>query len=72
MDELKVRQIVDDELLKGTVVYETLQEVPAWAQETVKKLVDKNYLRGDGSGLGLTSDLLRVLVINDRAGLYDR
>ncbi|MDY3015525.1 MAG: peptidoglycan recognition family protein, partial [Evtepia sp.] len=41
MDELKVRQIVDDELLKGTVVYETLQEVPAWGRETVKKLVDK-------------------------------
>ncbi|MDY3014381.1 MAG: hypothetical protein SOR61_04185 [Evtepia sp.] len=43
------------------------------ARRPSRSWLDKNtYLRGDGSGLGLTSDLLRVLVINDRAGLYDR
>lgn len=52
-------------------VYDTIQEVPEWGQETVKKLMNKNLLQGEGDGLGLTYDLLRVLVINDRAGLYD-
>ena len=51
--------------------YETIQEVPAFAQDTVRKLMDKNLLQGEGDGLGLSYDLLRVLVINDRAGLYD-
>ena len=45
--------------------------MPEWARPTIKKLVDKGYLQGDDKGLNLTDDLLRILVINDRAGLYD-
>lgn len=52
-------------------VFNTIEEVPEWGWETVKKLMNKNLLQGEGDGLGLTYDLLRVLVINDRAGLYD-
>ena len=47
-------------------------DMPDWAQPTVSKLVKKGYLKGEGSGvLNLTEDTLKVLVINDRAGLYD-
>lgn len=45
--------------------------MPDWAKPTIQKLVDKGILKGDEGGLNLTEDLMRVLVINDRAGLYD-
>ena len=48
------------------------ENLPGWAQPTVKKLVGKGYLQGDGNGLNLDETLLRILVINDRAGVYDR
>ena len=51
-------------------VYKTLADVPAWGQATVRKLLDKGYLEGTGDGLNLEHNMLRVLVINDRAGLY--
>ena len=47
--------------------------MPEWAVPTITKLVDKGFLKGDEEGkLGLTEDLMRLLVINDRAGLYDK
>ena len=61
--------------------YRTLDEVPEWGRDTVRYLLAKNYLRRQEDGtLPLNdtllnalviNDLLRVLVINDRAGLYD-
>lgn len=52
-------------------VYNSLQEVPDWGKATVSKLVDRGILAGNEKGLGISYTLLRVLVINDRAGLYD-
>lgn len=53
------------------VRYKYYDDMPDWAQPTVKKLVDKGYLKGEGNGvLNLSEDTLKVLVINDRAGLY--
>lgn len=54
------------------VIYKIFADVPSWAKPTVKKLMDKGYLEGTGAGLNLEENMLRVLVINDRAGLYDR
>ena len=49
------------------------ENMPEWAIPTITKLVDKGFLKGDEEGkLGLTEDLMRLLVINDRAGLYDK
>lgn len=70
-DEAMTREDVIAIIKEQQVIYNTPQEVPAWGQETVQKLMGKNLLQGEGDGLGLTYDLLRVLVINDRAGLYD-
>lgn len=54
------------------VRYKYYDDMPDWAQPTVSKLVKKGYLKGEGSGvLNLAEDTLKVLVINDRAGLYD-
>lgn len=52
-------------------VYEKLEDVPEWGKNTVKKLISKGVLRGDTVSLELTYTLLRVLVINDRMGIYD-
>lgn len=50
--------------------YNTVQECPEWARKTIQKLVDKGFLSGDGKGLDLSHDMVRMLVINDRAGVY--
>ena len=53
--------------------YKTLEDVPEYGRAIVKKLIDKGLLKGyaDSSlGLNLSEELVRMLVINDRAGLY--
>ena len=55
--------------------YQTLDEIKArtpWAYPTIKKLADKGYIKGDYAGFDLTVDMMRLLVINDRAGCYGK
>lgn len=69
MTEEKVKSLIEQALERK--VYDTLDDVPAWARPTVEKLLNKDFLVGDEHGnLNLSTDLLRLLVINDRAGLY--
>ena len=63
-----VRPIYDKEVEE--VRYNTVEECPAWARETVQKLVDREYLNGTGEGLDLSADMVRLLVILDRAGAF--
>ena len=45
--------------------------MPEWAKPTITKLMAKGYLKGDEEGkLNLDENMLRMLVINDRAGIY--
>lgn len=57
--------------VKANKTYDTVEELP-FGQDTVKKLIDKGLIKGEGDGLGITYNLLRVLEINNRAGLYDK
>lgn len=68
-----VKQLaVKVESMANPMIYNYIDEnMPKWASPTIQKLVDKGILQGDGEGLKLTEDLMRILVINDRAGLYD-
>ena len=59
--------------------YNAVYECPSWAKDTVRKLCDKGYLQGNGgpvdvngrpADLDLSLDMLRLLVVNDRAGCY--
>ena len=50
--------------------YNAGQECPEWAQKTILKLIEKGYLSGDGQKLDLSHDMVRMFVINDRAGVY--
>lgn len=72
MTEAQTRKIAQEEIKKANAkVYNRVQDCPAWAQNTVQRLVNKGFLQGDENGrLGLTEDLMRVLVINNRAHLY--
>ena len=63
-----VRPTYDKEV--DEVRYNTVSECPSWARETVQKLVDKEYLNGTGEGLDLSADMVRLLVILDRAGAF--
>lgn len=58
-------------------VYNTLEEIPDnWGNGTprsiIKNLINAGVLKGDGTGLGLSYDMLRVIVMNYRGGAYDR
>lgn len=53
-------------------VYHYFSELPDYAYETIMKLASKGIYKGASeSDLNLPETLMRVLVINDRAGLYD-
>ena len=72
MTEAETRKIVQAEIGKQLAsvinppVYNALEQVPDWGQETVKKLDSIGALKGTGAGYGLTLDMLRILVILDR------
>ncbi|MBE5041090.1 N-acetylmuramoyl-L-alanine amidase family protein [Ructibacterium gallinarum] len=47
------------------------QNLPVWAAPTVEKLTSRGLLQGDENGLGLSEEMLRILVICDRSGVFD-
>lgn len=53
-------------------VYKTVDDIPEWGVATVQKLLNEDMLLGDGDGLNIPYTMLRMLVINDRAGMYDK
>ena len=64
-----VRPPYDEEREEETMPrYNTVAECPEWARETVQKLVDRKVLNGAGEGLDLSHDMVRLLVLLDRAG----
>ena len=49
------------------VRYNTIEEVPSWAQDTVRALMDAGALQGDDQGrLDLSLDMIRGMVIGKR------
>lgn len=47
--------------------------MPKWMKATMKKLVDKGYLKGDAKGnLQVSYQLARILVVLDRTGAFDK
>ena len=73
MEELKKLQAEVMELRKQCAVYDYMDDnMPSWAKPTIQKLMDRDIVQGDDKGrLGLTMDVIRIFVANDRAGLYD-
>lgn len=75
---VKLRRFpLDYERIRGFVcpkleekeVYQTLEEVPAYGRDTIGRLVESGALLGvTNRNLGLTEELVRILVILDRLG----
>ena len=65
MKKLKKRE-------ESEMIYNYIDEnMPQWARPTIQKLVDKGLLKGNEKGeLGLNDTMLKIFVINDRAGVY--
>ena len=62
---------VELEDMKHPMIWNYIDDnMPEWARPTIQKLADKGLLKGGENGLNLTEELMRLLVINDRAGLY--
>lgn len=61
----------DPEPEEEEIMYNTIEEVPEYAKPTIQKLMDKGALQGKANGdLALSEDMIRILVIHDRMGLY--
>ena len=77
MSKDEVQKMIEDAVEKAVpaqkepVVYQTLDKVPEYGKPTVSKLVASGALRGTEHGLGLSTDMLRTLVILDRLGKLD-
>ncbi len=53
-------------------IYRYFNELPDWARPTIEKLAKAGIYKGESEAdLNLPETLMRVLVINDRAGVYD-
>lgn len=55
-------------------IYDYMDDnMPSWAKPTIQKLMDRDILNGNEKGeLGLTYEMLRTLVMLDRAGVFDK
>lgn len=75
---MKLTEIVDKiqievNKLANPMVYNYIDgNMPEFARSTIQKLCDNGYLKGDNGGLNLTYDMLRILVILDRSGAFDK
>lgn len=77
MTKAEVQKMIEDAVEKAVpaqkahAVYQSLEKVPEYGKSTISKLVSKGALKGTGQGLGLTTDMLRVLTVLDRLGKLD-
>ena len=57
----------DDEMQR----YKTVEDLPAWAQTTVRGLIRRGIIAGTGDGeIDISEDMARMLVWLDRAGVF--
>ncbi len=69
------RKLSENDVKEGAeMIYNYIDEnMPDWAKPTVQKLIAKGALKGDEKGqLMLTGTMLRLFVIHDRMGVYDK
>ena len=68
----KNKKLEDDET-KEDGRYHKLEDVPEWGKPTIEKLIKAGALQGDeNADLNLSHDMLRIFVIDDRMGVYDK
>lgn len=72
IEKLKVEiESLKTQLAEHTKVYNYITEMPSWAAETINKLYARGIIKGvGGERLELTMPMIRLLVMNDNAGIY--
>lgn len=77
MTEERFNAILDAKLASiAPVTYKFFENVPEWGRASVEKCLDKKFMVGTGTEngkavLNISADLLRTMVLMDRAGLFD-
>ncbi len=70
------RKLSENEREEGTeeMIYNYMDDnMPEWANPTIQKLIGKDALKGNKKGkLMLIGTMLRLFVIHDRMGVYDK
>jgi len=73
--KLKIEASNNEKTNTNPIRYNTIEELPDWAKEHIMKLVNKGYLKGDSANnlnLDLSYDMVRMLTILSRAGVFDK
>lgn len=71
-EELKSMISELSDKIPNPMIYNYIDKnMPDFAKPTIQKLCDKGLLKGDSDGLNLDYNMLRMLVILDRAGVFD-
>lgn len=60
----ELAELVNEQLCPSRMML--LEDVPSWGRPTVEWLVERGYLKGNESGLDLSMDMLRTLVVCER------
>lgn len=67
IDMLRMLFITKHMVDAGNKNYETIEDIPSWARDTVQHLVDTGAIAGTGNGkLDISYDMLRMLVVCQR------
>lgn len=69
--EMPLWDAENNEQEESDVRYNSVNDCPDWARNTIQKLVDQGCLNGDGEGLDLSHDMVRLLVVLDRRGVLE-
>ena len=65
-----VQEMMTDKADVAELRFNNLDEIPEWGKAAVRKLIDRDVF-ADTSKLDLSIDMLRILVFNNRMGIYD-
>lgn len=79
---VKVEAAGEEQRGENSMRYNKISDMPGYAQETIKRMVDNGFIGGGGTGakddegrpadLDLSIDMIRIFVVNGRAGLYSK
>lgn len=69
----KLKKEVNELKENSEIVYHYTQDLPDYARPTIQKLLDNGVFAGKSdSDLALSESMMRMLLINDGQGLYDK
>ena len=68
---LYMKTIKKEDTMRRFQSIEEIKKDAPWAVDTIQKLINRGIIKGSGGNLDLSEDMLRMLVFQDRAGVYE-